>query len=347
MRRKDGGYYQEPGYHGFRAAIQRQLTSHGRQFNVHTDVEFQKLNDVLDGVLKKNKREGHSNPVQHKDPIKDIDIDKISYFFDRSKTAENLTRHVWFFITLHLGLRGREVQRKITKTDVEFGTDGHGEFARLSADFATKNYQGGRGSARRDAGAGKITDRGQLLSLRVMMTHLHPDCPALFQRAKQNYATKDKVWFCNSPLGKTTLGNMMPEISKAAQLTQIYTNHYLRATVVSMLSGEGIEQHQIMALTGHRNSNSLTSYTRPTTAQKRTMSDILDGKKRPEAAHSSTAKAEIAQPESVRLTDVFRGFTDMEIDLLFRVWDNTSTPSVTPAPKTATGCSSSACNQQH
>ena len=143
MRRKDGGYYQEPGYHGFRAAIQRQLTCHDRQFNVHTDVEFQKSNDVLDGVLKRNKREGHSNPVQHKDPITDIDMDKISYFFDRSKTAENLTRHVWFFTTLHLGLRGREVQRKITKADVEFGTDAHGDFARLSADFATKITKAG------------------------------------------------------------------------------------------------------------------------------------------------------------------------------------------------------------
>eukprot|EP00117_Sycon_ciliatum_P038082 scpid85364/ scgid28368/ len=185
---------------------------------------------------------------------------------------------------------------------LEFGTGDHGEFARLSADFATKNYQGGRGSDRRDACAGKITDQAQLLSLRMMMPQLHPNRPALFQRAKQNYATQDRVWFCNSPLGKTILGNMMPEISKAAQLTQIYTNHCLCATVVSMLPGEGSEQRHIMALTGHRSSNSLTSYTRSTTAQERPMSDTLAVKKRNEAAHGSTAKAEIAQPRSHSLS---------------------------------------------
>ena len=34
MKRRDGGDYQEPEYLGFRAAVQRELTKHVRQFNL-------------------------------------------------------------------------------------------------------------------------------------------------------------------------------------------------------------------------------------------------------------------------------------------------------------------------
>ena len=52
MKRKDGGFYQEPGYLGFWAAVQRELNKHERKFNIYKDMEFKKSNDILDGMLK-------------------------------------------------------------------------------------------------------------------------------------------------------------------------------------------------------------------------------------------------------------------------------------------------------
>ena len=40
-----------------------------RNFNVYSDPEFRKSNNVLDGVLKKLRREGKMEPIHHKQPI--------------------------------------------------------------------------------------------------------------------------------------------------------------------------------------------------------------------------------------------------------------------------------------
>ena len=81
MRRKDGGFHQEPGYLGVRAAIQRQLNIHDRNFNIFTDTEFTKSNGILDGVLKKRRRDGDMNPVKHKELISSFNLDKIKPYY--------------------------------------------------------------------------------------------------------------------------------------------------------------------------------------------------------------------------------------------------------------------------
>ena len=93
MKRKDGKNYQEPSYYGFRAAIHRHLVELERNFNVYSDPEFRKSNNVLDGVLKKLRREGKMEPIHHKQPITKSDMDKIQYLFDHDKGASNLQRH--------------------------------------------------------------------------------------------------------------------------------------------------------------------------------------------------------------------------------------------------------------
>ena len=215
-------------------------------------------------------------PIHHKQPITKSDMDKIQYLFDHDKGASNLQRHVWFSLTLHLGLHGRELQTKILKTDLEIGKNDQGEYCRLSTDFATKYYQGGLGSSRRNSGAGIITAPNQILSIKLFLEKLHPNCARLFQRVRTSYSPRDKVWYCNAPLGKTTLNSMMTEILAAASLSKTYTYHCLRATVVSVLSAAGYEDRQIMAVTGHQNPKSLTSYARPTPQQQVEMSTALD-----------------------------------------------------------------------
>ena len=60
----------------------------------------------------------------------------------------------------------------------------------------------------------------------------------------------------------------MKEISQAAQLSRVYTNHSVRATAITLWSNAGVPNHHIMAISGHRNEQSLAHYnTRPSTAQ--------------------------------------------------------------------------------
>ena len=68
----------------------------------------------------------------------------------------------------------------------------------------------------------------------------------------------------------------MKEISVAAKLSQIYTNHCIRATSVTLLDRAGIPVHRIMQVSGHRNEGSVKVYCeRQTLQQQKQCSEIL------------------------------------------------------------------------
>ena len=61
---------------------------------------------------------------------------------------------------------------------------------------------------------------------------LNPKCVFLFQHPSKK-PTVD-VWYDNMPLVRNQLGRIMSEISKEFTLSQVYTNHSLRATTVDV-----------------------------------------------------------------------------------------------------------------
>ena len=68
----------------------------------------------------------------------------------------------------------------------------------------------------------------------------------------------------------------MKDLSKAANLSKIYTNHCVRATAITLWSNAGLSNRHIMSLSGHRNENSLRSYnTRPSSQQLQLCSNVL------------------------------------------------------------------------
>ena len=73
---------------------------------------------------------------------------------------------------------------------------------------------------------------------------LNPGEEALFQRPKRKFCASDEIWFDRAPLGVNRLGNMMEEILIAANLRQVYTNHCLRATSVTLLDRAGVPVHR-------------------------------------------------------------------------------------------------------
>ena len=84
------------------------------------------------------------------------------------------------------------------------------------------------------------------------------------------------MWFENRCLGVNKLGDMMKILSKAANLSKIYTNHSVRATAITLWSDAGLSNRHIMSLSGHRNENSLRSYnTRPSSQQLQLCSNVL------------------------------------------------------------------------
>ena len=112
--------------------------------------------------------------------------------------------------------------------------------------------------------------------MKPYLEKINPNCSAFFQHPKANFSPEDDVWFEQRPLGVNTLANMMKNISKAAILSRIYTNHSIRATAITLWSNAGVPNRHIMCISGHRNEQSLAHYnSRPSVSQLQNCSEVL------------------------------------------------------------------------
>ena len=280
LRKKDGTEYKRSSYLAARGAVQRELNRLERNINIQSPA-FARANKLLDATLKEKKREGREPAVTHKDNISDLDWQQLrSYFSDVLTTLDikKLAYYVWFNTTLHFCLRGNEAQSKLKKTDLLFTTIEGERAIVLNADFLSKNHQGGvAGSSSETKGA--ITKPEMVAAFERYISKLHPQLDRLFQRAKYGEGVlkvDSPVWFMNQPLGHNTLAKMMKNLSEAAKLSSVYTNHCVRVTSIVNMKEAGAEDRKICAISGHRNLQSLQAYDRPTHRDVQALSRAID-----------------------------------------------------------------------
>ena len=108
-------------------------------------------------------------------------------------------------------------------------------------------------------------DKPKVCPVRVFelyLSKLHPSLNLLWQRPKalDNFSESDSVWYCNSPLGKNTLGSFMKTISVDCELSREYTNHCIRSTAVSILDNNNFKARHIMRVSGHKSESSIRSF---------------------------------------------------------------------------------------
>lgn len=113
------------------------------------------------------------------------------------------------------------------------------------------------------------------------LNQLNPELEVLFERPREAstkfQAQNDQVWFCNSPIGESTLGNMMKAMSLAASIIPHSTKHCVRATSVTVLSNHNVEGRHIKVVAGHKSTTSIESYNaRASLQQKENISNILN-----------------------------------------------------------------------
>ena len=123
------------------------------------------------------------------------------------------------------------------------------------------------------------TDVNSLLdpvnSYEFYISKLNPGKDPLFQTPKKVYDA-NCCWFKCEPLGKNIVTKMMSTLSRKAGLSQVYTNHCVRAS--TSLHKAGIEGRRIRQLTKHKNESRLAHYVSgSSSAQKRECSEILSG----------------------------------------------------------------------
>ena len=74
-------FYSASSLLGFRSAIHRKLVELKLPMNVHSDPAFKDANIALKAFLMKPKKAGEVKAVEHKHPINDDDMSKLSRYF--------------------------------------------------------------------------------------------------------------------------------------------------------------------------------------------------------------------------------------------------------------------------
>ena len=150
----------------------------------------------------------------------------------------------------------------------------------MTHEEATKNHSGGENSkpsAERETRLYSTgADDDAFASLKLFVAKINPSCTAFFQYPKSNVTREDTVWYENRPLGVNKLNEMMKIISVGAELSQIYTNHSVRASAITLLSDPNVPDRHIMFVSGHSNEQSLAHYSsRPSVTQLESVSDTI------------------------------------------------------------------------
>ena len=99
---------------------------------------------------------------------------------------------------------------------------------------------------------------------KLYISKLNPDIPALWQKPMTSpfLHYTDETWYERRVVGRDMLERFMKlSLSKSVNLQGEYTNHSIRATVISNLDKAGFEARHIMALSSHKNESTLKEYT--------------------------------------------------------------------------------------
>lgn len=282
-RNKEGENYSRATLMSLRNGIERFLNTPPNNLGISltNNPQFVLSNKMLDAKIKQLKKDGLQNTT-HKPAIELEDLEKLKNGDIFSLTQPlSLLRNVWFHISLFWCRRGFEGQRSLKKSSFAFGEDAKGDhFVTMSHDEMTKNHPGGVSdveSYEKNARMYKTNSPSDGYSaLEIFLSKLNPECEALFQYPKRNWRPSDKIWYENRPLGINKLSTFMKDISSAAGLSRVYTNHSVRATAITLWANAGLTNRAIMAISGHRNESSLQSYhSMPSVNQLRNCSDIL------------------------------------------------------------------------
>ena len=133
----------------------------------------------------------------------------------------------------------------------------------------------------------------------LYVSKLNQKNPWLWQRPKRKITGTEEEWFDNIPIGPHPLENFMRHLSEKASLSKIYTNHCIRATVITNLDKAGFEACHIKAVSGHKSDETIKNYSvKCPDVKKREMSDVLSSKLEPRLKRNKPS-AMITQPQEV------------------------------------------------
>ena len=293
VRKPDGKLYRKNSFNCLRHGINRKIKSFHEGWDIIHDPEFTSSGTIFIAQCTRLKREGLAK-VEHYPPIDEVDLRKIRESGVLNiEHPKNLQWKVFFDVMFYLCRRGEENLRELTKHSFKVKTASDGvKYIEKVRDELSKNHR--LNHENEDGGVITATggDSCPVRAFELYISKLNPNAEALFQRSKK-IIPNSGPWYDCQAIGYHKISEFMKNISAAAELSRIYTNHSIRATTITILDGKGYESRHIKTVSGHRSDNSIQSYCRTNLNTKRKMCEELSSTRNEEALEEEVPRKKI------------------------------------------------------
>lgn len=280
-KKQDGSLYAPSSMICMRAAIQRYLKSSevNRSVDIIHGIQFSSANKTLTTVICKYLK---TNECTNSDKKKISAIDKedlkaLNSYFDRS-SPQVLQDEVFFLLMYHFGYRGREWIRGLTKSNIHISQNSRGiEYVDLSTTLSEKNVKGSTSRKHYESfkdivmySTPENPEKCPVEAVKLYLSKIPTECSSLFPKPLPKKHCYSNEWYSKlQVIGKHTLHNTMKRLSENLKLNKVYTNHCVRATVVTEMNELGYRPEEIQSVTGHKRIDSVQRYIKRTTDSKK------------------------------------------------------------------------------
>ena len=288
QKNKNGQDYEPDSLRVMIAALDRHLKDKQYPLSIVKDREFHSSKQVLEGKAKLLRQAGRGKrPNKARNLTKEEEevLWKESKF--GSTTPEALVNTMWWLLTQHFGLRGRQEHHDMKVDDFQLCKDDNGvEFVQFT-EGQTKTRQGGLHTKHRDFQPRMFAVGGERCPVALFKQFVSRRPQNLkttgpfYLSIKTNRKPDDNVWFKVQPMGENKINDMMKSIVANTILESSdkkFTNHSARKTVVSKLKKANVERSGIVKVTGHKTIQSLDDYDEANEEEQRQLSYAISGR---------------------------------------------------------------------
>ena len=270
--KKDGKEYESESLKVMIAAIDRYVKDKCG-YSVLKDKDFELSRKVLNGKAIELQNSGMGKRPRKADPLTEQEEELLWENVLGKENSTSLNYTMFYLVSQHFGTRGRQEHHQIQMEDLKTTHDPvSGAITTIEwIEGPTKTRQGGLNKRPRMVTQKLLRTGGPRCPVAAYELLVSKRPPELKQHGplylaplkKERVWSKAPVWFSKSPLGVHSIDSMVSRMATDAGLDvtkKHFTNHSIRKTTVKKLKKAGVSVTEIMAITGHKNQQSIADY---------------------------------------------------------------------------------------
>lgn len=303
-RTRKGELYKGKSLVSIRYALNRHLNKppYCRNLNIIRDPDFTKSSNSFKTAMTEIKEDGKGD-VENTPPITKEDLLKLykSPLLD-PETHTGLANKVQFDIRIYFFRRAQENMHTLTKDSfkIERGENGVRYIRKVGSEMLKNRREMDIENGPKPTMPATGGPRCPVASYEKYVSKLHPDCNRLFTKPLKNIESDH--WYSSVPKGVNNLRVFMRKMSIEAGLSQIYSNHSIRATGLTALGHAQYSLVDICSVSNHKSITSLKTYQRTSLDRRlefgNTISDHLENQQPGESSSNSSLRCTASKPSS-------------------------------------------------